>query len=110
MRADSLGTVGSVVSAAIDDQCTERKAVRERGTRAVHNRGRAARTLYASVFVMVGFLLSINAQSAPDTVYEVTDLGTLGGTYSRAYGINNSGQVGRHKLRNVRDRPARCQT
>ena len=38
---------------------------------------------------LLGFMRSADAQS----FYAVTDLGTLGGTYSYANGINDSGQV-----------------
>lgn len=54
----------------------------------------AVHTLCASVFAMVvGLVLSINAQSAPDTVYELVDLGSLGGGTTIANYINGHGQV-----------------
>jgi len=93
MGADSLRTVERVGSAAVDHQFSDRKAIPNRANPAVHSRGRAVRTLCASVFVVVGSLLSINAQSAPDTVYEVTDLGTLGGATTVANYINGRGDV-----------------
>ena len=43
-------------------------------------------------FLLPALLLSC-AMSAGATTYSFTDLGTLGGTYSIAYGINASGQV-----------------
>lgn len=50
--------------------------------------------LFRSVFCItlllgLGFTPSVNA----DLLYHLTDLGTLGGTYSNATGINNAGQV-----------------
>ena len=43
------------------------------------------------MFILV-ILLSIAAASAAPS-YFVTDLGTIGGTFSQAFGVNNSGQV-----------------
>jgi probable HAF family extracellular repeat protein len=43
-------------------------------------------TLFAGFFLATGF-----SQAAP--TYTVTDIGTFGGSSSRAYGINDSGQV-----------------
>ncbi len=46
------------------------------------------------VALAVAFLLSLSGRSAWGQVqYKVTDLGTLGGSTSQAYGINASGQV-----------------
>ncbi|GAG24493.1 unnamed protein product, partial [marine sediment metagenome] len=42
-------------------------------------------------FVMVGAL--ITSAATAESLYTVVDLGTLGGTESHAYGINNIGQV-----------------
>jgi len=49
------------------------------------------RTLLTS-FAASGLLAAI-AMAQPAPRYRITDLGTLGGTYSYAYGINNWGQV-----------------
>ena len=47
-----------------------------------------------SLFILVGMaVLSIGVTAAHATTYSLTALGTLGGTYSAAYGINDSGQV-----------------
>lgn len=54
---------------------------------------RAAPTSCATVVAFVGFLLSVNAQPAPGTVYEVTDLGTLGGATTVANYINGRGEI-----------------
>lgn len=41
----------------------------------------------------VMFLLLVAGNSLGDVQYAITDLGTLGGEYSQAYGINNNGQI-----------------
>jgi probable HAF family extracellular repeat protein len=48
------------------------------------------RTIVALTFV-IGSLVGPNISAAP--LFRLTDLGTLGGTESRAFGINNLGQV-----------------
>jgi len=45
------------------------------------------KTLYAT------FLLTALASAQPKTHYDITDLGTLGGAYSYAYGINDAGMI-----------------
>ncbi|MCX5635302.1 MAG: HAF repeat-containing protein, partial [Planctomycetota bacterium] len=44
--------------------------------------------MMASVLMLVG-----SGQVMAVTQYTITDLGTLGGSYSRAIGINDSGKV-----------------
>ncbi len=53
------------------------------------------RGILVSVFVLLGFVVSSGPASAV-MPYEVTDLGTLGGSESHAWGINASGQVVGH--------------
>ena len=53
----------------------------------VHHRWATTALLVAVSFGVVG------AANAVSTFYTITDLGTLGGNYSYATGINNSGQV-----------------
>ncbi|MBN2293771.1 MAG: hypothetical protein JXM70_15190 [Pirellulales bacterium] len=49
---------------------------------------------YLRMGLIIWFLLGIVSNDVWGAVlYTVTDLGTLGGTESRAYGINESGQV-----------------
>jgi probable HAF family extracellular repeat protein len=52
----------------------------------------ASVSLIAFTVVSVAPMIRPRAQSLPAN-YTFTDLGTLGGTYSKAYGINNCGQV-----------------
>jgi probable HAF family extracellular repeat protein len=42
---------------------------------------------------LAGSLLAGFAAAQPQQRYQITDLGTLGGAYSFAYGLNNAGQV-----------------
>ena len=43
--------------------------------------------------ILTGIILLISGGVNATPIYSVTDLGTLGGAYSGATGINNSGQV-----------------
>ena len=57
-------------------------------------------TIYKLVFAIAAAMISNSAFSA--IAYQITDLGTLGGTSSRAYGINNIGDiVGRSRPMNA---------
>ncbi len=54
-----------------------------------------ARPIMKSIHMLIiaGSLLAGHAMAQPLPRYQVTDLGTLGGAYSYAYGMNNAGQV-----------------
>src|SRR5271170_5947778 len=43
--------------------------------------------------ILISILLAALAEAQPAPRYTVTDLGTLGGTYSYGYGINSAGWV-----------------
>jgi len=43
--------------------------------------------------IAAGSLLAALAAAQPQPSYSVIDLGTLGGTYSFGFGINNAGDV-----------------
>ena len=46
-----------------------------------------------SAFVMCILMIVDSRQVTAETQYTITDLGTLGGSISYAYGINNKGHV-----------------
>lgn len=48
------------------------------------------KTIFCSVAVLLGALLTATAHG---TTYTITDLGTLGGNTAYAFGINNSGEI-----------------
>src|SRR5579872_5824089 len=52
-----------------------------------------ARRMKIKFLALVTLTCLILASSAHAVLYSVTDLGTLGGTTSRAYGINNTGTI-----------------
>ena len=53
---------------------------------------RSARVLWAEVCIVVAVVLAVTTRAAAQS-YAITDLGTLGGSYSRPYAINDLGQV-----------------
>ena len=43
--------------------------------------------------LVVGFVLVFAARGPAQTTYQITNVGTFGGTNSRGIGINNNGQI-----------------